>query len=258
MSTFTMSRRASHLHGTAFDKPDGPAGTKPPQYYDIDQALTQLAYLAHVTASVSLADKAKALRELDHEIEVRCAVLARDLCEQAAGVWERFTALIAHRYCPRSNISASQPSKPHTKTSGCEERIPCPASSPGTLAPDRDPEALLVDAALEPFFAGLTTERLVAAAEAHADTLGKSTMNLARRAARQMRWHVIAGLRQAERRRAAHVAEMERLHDGLRPWHTGVCRSPTRCLMCAPYLLLEKAHVAEGESEGESWLNEKS
>lgn len=253
-----MSRRASHLRGTALNKPDAPTVTKPPQYYDIEQALTQLAYLAHVTASVSLADKAKALHELDHEIEVRCAVLAQDLVEQAAGVWERLTALIAGHHCPSSNSSGSQPSKPPTKASGCEVRILCPAPTPGTLAPDCDPAVLLVDAALEPFFAGLTTEHLVAAAKAHTHTLGKSTMDLARRATRQMRWHAMAGLRQAERRRAALVVEMERLHDGLRPWHTGVCRSPTRCLMCAPYLLLEKAYVAEGECEGEKWLDEKS
>lgn len=248
-----MSRRAAHLHGRVCDAPDlSKPRPAPPFPADLERALTQLAYVAHVTANISLADRAVALREIDAEIAARQNVLAHDSMEQTVAVWERLMAAFMELDVASSSSSASSASGSdgdqsrvagagHLVATAGHARIAQHLMRPkGPAEEHATPEARTVHEALQPFLAGLTEGRLVAAAQAHVDSLGKSTIELAQRGAKQMRWHVLAGLRQALRRREAVVADVGALHDGLRPWHTGVCRSPAKCLMCSGRLVPEK------------------
>lgn len=234
-----MTRRVAHLTGYFRDKP-ALGSPKPYAQFDLEHTLAELARLAHNASSLVLAVRFQELRDVDEEIWTRLSVLSENPFEQAVTIWESIVACLPQSAPPIAHSSDGNPKMDKVQNAG----HPTPHNHLDTPSPETD----LIAFTLQPFL-GRVVENAAHYAEIHASTLGKSTFCLANRLTMRMRWFVVAGLRQAERRRAELVEEIEALHDCMRPYHDMVCGGAENCMMCGHQILrwgMEDGSMGEG------------
>lgn len=236
-----MIRRVAHLTSYFRDKP-ALGSPKPHPQFDLEHTLADLARLAHNAANLVLAERFVVLRNMDEEIWTRLSVLSQYPFEQAVTIWEAVVACFPQSASPNAHGSDGNPKTNEVQNAG----HPIPHTH---FDNPSSPETDLINFTLQPFL-DRVVENAAHYAEIHASTLGKSTFCLASRLAIRLRWTVVAGLRQAERRRAELVEEIEALHDCMRPYHFGVCGGPENCPLCGPQILrwgMEESMGAECE-----------
>lgn len=231
----TMSRDISHLLVWARDEPNIKT-PKPYANFEIEMALKELARIAHITASVALANRHAALREVDEKIQIHLDILAENPRDQAA--WLRELIVACFQQQQTADVGA------HTDDDGCESpHTPTPTPAPtNTDSPAMAEE----DAEFALHLDRVAAERNVNFAQLHIETLGQSTVDLSIDLVWKMRAYGVNSLQQVMHRRAELISEIAKLHDGFRPWHYGVCGSPDECGLCGPLFVMGSEEGEEG------------
>lgn len=229
----TMSRDISHLLVWTRDEPEIKT-PKPYANFEIEMALKELARIAHITASVALASRHAALREVDEKIQIHLDILAENPRDQAAWLRELIVACFPQQQT--ADVGA------HTDDDGWDASHTHTPASTNTDSPSTAEE----DAEFALHLDRVAAERNVNFAQLHIETLGQSTVDLSIDLVWKMRAYGVNSLQQVMHRRAELISEIAKLHDGFRPWHYGVCGSPDECGLCGPLFVMGSEEGEEG------------